>query len=148
MQASPPAISTFPLCRRVAVCAVRPVLISPVGRNPEGTMVTIAIAFLVGSRTLVADTRDDQGVVFGAVYCPLAVMAPPAASCTLQVTFAFKELFTLALKERTPSGPNTSLGGKTVTTSGATVTIAIAIWVVSAWLVAITWNVPSVPGAV
>src|SRR5713226_796208 len=147
-QASPPAISTFPLCRRVAVCAERPVLISPVGRNPEGTMVTFAIAFLLGSWTLVATTWNGPPVVFGAVYWPVAVMAPPAASCTLQVTFAFKEVFTVALKARTPSGPNTSLGGETDTMSVATVTIAVAIWVVSAWLVAITWNVPSVPGAV
>src|SRR6266849_9697263 len=100
MQASPPAISTFPLGRRVAVCAVRLVLISPVGRNPEAIMVTLAIPFLVGSWTLVATTWNGPPVVFGAVYLPLGVMAPPATSCTLQVTFMFKEVFTVALKVR------------------------------------------------
>src|SRR6267378_3085618 len=112
MQGSPPAISTFPLCRRVAVCAVRAVLISPVGRNPEGTMVTLAIAFLLVSWALVATTWNGPPVVFGAVYWPPAVvMVPPAVSCTLQVTLGFKEVFTFALKSRTPSGPNTPLGG-------------------------------------
>src|SRR5713226_7415532 len=135
MHASPPATSTFPLCRRVAVCAVRPLFILPVGRNPEATMVTLAIAFFVASWTLVATTWNNPVVVFGAVYWPLAVMAPPAApSCTLHVTFAFKEVFTLALKSRTPSGPNTLLDGEIDTTSGVTVTVAVCIWVLSAWL--------------
>jgi hypothetical protein len=101
-------------------------------------MVTFAVVFLVESWTLVATTWNNP-VVFGAVYWPLAVMAPPAApSSTLQLTVAFKEVFTDALKVRTPSGPNTSLDGETDTTSVATVTVAVAFWVVSAWLVAIT----------
>src|SRR6202022_3244342 len=142
-QASPPAISTFPLCRRVAVCAVRAVLIFPVGRNPEDTTVILAIAFLLGSWTLVATTWNNP-VVFGAVYWPLAVMAPPAApSCTLQMTFPFKEVFTLTLKARTPSGPNTSDGGEADTTSVATVTVAVCFWGGSALLVAITGKTPS-----
>src|SRR6267378_5089827 len=127
MQASPPATSTFPLCRTVAVCAVRLVLISPVGRNPEGTIVTVAIPFLLGSWRLVATTWNGPPIVFGAVYWPLMVMAPPAApSCTPQVTFAFKVVFTVALKARTPRGPNTLLAGETDTTSVATVTVATA----------------------
>src|SRR5216683_3264868 len=138
MQGFPPAISTFPLGRRVAVCDVRPALISPVGWNPEGTMVTGAIAFLLLSWSLVATTWNVPVVVFGAVYWPLAVMAPPAGSCTVQVTVAIKEVFTVALKSRTPSGPNTSLGGMIDTTSVAMVTVAVTVWVVSAWLVAIT----------
>src|SRR6266478_1522181 len=147
-QESPPAMSTFPLGRRVAVCSARPVLILPVGRNPEGTMVTLAIPVLLESWTLVAITWNGPPVVFGAVYCPPVVMAPPVASCTLQLTPVFKEVFTVALKLRTPSGPNTLLGGETDTTSGATVTVAVAFWVVSAWLVAITWKVPPLFGAV
>jgi hypothetical protein len=75
-------------------------------------------------------------------------MAPPAASCTFQVTLVFKEVFTVALKSRTPSGPNTLLGGVTDTTSVATVTVAVADLLVSAWLVAITWKVPPLFGAV
>src|SRR5260370_4625502 len=139
MQASPPATRTFPLCRRVAVCAVRPILISPVGRNPEGTMVTGAIAFLVVSWSLVATTWNDPVVVLGAVYWPPVVMAPPAgASCTVQVTLVFKEVFTVALKSRTPSGPNTPLGGKIDTTIGVTMTVAVTVWLVSAWLGTIT----------
>src|SRR5216684_9278605 len=149
MHASPPAISTFPLSRRVAVWAVRPLLIFPVGRNPEATMVTLAIAFFVASWTLVATTWNNPPVTFGAVYWPLGVIVPLAApSCTIQVTVAFKEVFTLALKSRTPCGPNTSLGGMIDTTRVAMVTVAVIVWVLSARLVAITWNVPSVPGAV
>src|ERR1700682_2506574 len=138
MQASPPAISTFPFCRRVAGWAVRPVLMSPVGRNQEATMVTLAVALLVESWTLVATTWNGPPVMFGAVYLPPAVMAPPDTPCTLQVAHAVKEVFTVALKVRTPNGPNTSFDGETVTTSVATVTIAVAVCVVSAWLVAIT----------
>ncbi len=121
------------------MCAERTVLISPVGRNPEATMATVAVALLVESWTLVATTWNGPPVVFGAVYWPpLIVMAPPTASWTLQVTLVFKEVFTVALKARAPSGPNTLLGGETDTTSVATVTVTIAVWVVSAWLVAIT----------
>src|SRR5713101_4001631 len=139
MHASPPATSTFPLCRRVAVWAVRPLLIFPVGRNPEATMVTLAIAFFVASWTLVATTWNNPPVTFGAVYWPLGVIVPPAApSCTLQVTFVFKEVFTVALKSRTPCGPYTLLDGEIDTTSGVIVTVAVMVCVESARLVAIT----------
>src|SRR5260370_25907894 len=129
MQASPPAISTFPVSRRVAVWAVRPLLIFPVGRNPEATMVTSAIAFFVASWTLVATTWNNPPVTFGAVYWPLGVILPPAApSFTLQVTFVFKEVFTVALKSRTPCGPNTFLAGETDPLIVATVPVAVIVW--------------------
>ena len=86
------------------MCPARPAFMLPVGRNPVGTMVTVAVALLVESCLwqLRGMTR----------YCserctrPLAVMEPPAApSCTLQVTFEFEELFA-AVEDAHPCGPN------------------------------------------
>src|SRR5260370_30832561 len=101
MHASPPATSTFPLCRRGALCAVRPLFILPVGRNPEATMVTLAIAFFVSSWTLVATTWNNPPVTFGAVYKPLGgIVPPPAPSCTLQVTLPFSHWLRDAVESR------------------------------------------------
>ena len=82
-------------------------------------------------------------------------MLPPAApSCTDQVTAPDCPLtvpVTVAVKDMVPPGLTEALAGDTETliTGGAvTVTVATADRVGSATLVATTWKVPAVPGAV
>jgi hypothetical protein len=100
------------------VCPLRPVFMSPVGRNPLVTTVTVAVPLLELSWVLMATTWNIP-IVLGAVYWPLAVMAPPEVpSCTLQTTFVVGPVLASAMKARTPWGPKTSLAGTTDTVNG------------------------------
>jgi hypothetical protein len=116
--------------------------------NPEATSVTVAISDLVGSFTLVTTTCAVP-VAVGAVYWPFGVTDPPdAPSCTLQSTAGFRVKVTVSENARTPDGPRTSLVGEILTATGAVTTVAVWLFVVSALLVATTWKVPKLPGAV
>src|SRR5215475_6145292 len=75
-------------------------------------------------------------------------MVPPPASCTRQVTTVLLVPVTVAVNCRCPPVVTEAVGGDTDTVTRDTVTVAVAVWVVSAWLVAITWKVPATLGAV
>jgi hypothetical protein len=109
--------------------------------------VTVADADLVASATLVATTWNVP-VVNVAVYKPVEVTVPPPASITLHVTSGMGTPLTVALNCFEPEGRTVAVGGLTLTETEFTVTVAVALLVVSATLVAITWNVPGAAGAV
>ncbi len=83
---------------------------------------------------------------------PALVTLPPALpSCTDQVTPWLELLLTVAAKVRLAPAAIDAFEGVTETATGGgavTVTVARATFVVSTWLVATTWYVPAVVGAV
>jgi hypothetical protein len=120
----------------------------------EGTeTATTAVALLLVSATLVATTWKVPADA-GAVYCPEPFTLPPPDSCTDQVTRVdWPELVpvTVAVKLTVPPVVVEALGGAMLTEIAAgwvTVTVAVALLVVSATLVATTWKVPADAGAV
>ena len=125
-------------------------------------IVTVAVADLVGSATLVAVTVTvaGDGIVPGAVYKPVELMVPHAAPVqpapeTLKVTAVFVVPVTVAVNCSVPLGaalPDPGLRVTATGTAGAvTVTVDVADFVGSATLVARTVTVAgdgAVAGAV
>ena len=145
------AVLLLPLMLAVN-CCVPPVSIeAEIGETVTETTgaltVTVADADLVVSATLVAFTVKDPAVL-GAVYKPDDETEPPVAD---QVTAVLLDPVTLAVNCCVPLVAIEAEPGamETATVCGAlTVTVADADFVVSAALIAVTVNVPAVPGAV
>jgi hypothetical protein len=109
--------------------------------------VTVALADLVGSATLVAVTTNDPAAA-GAVYKPAALTVPPVAD---QVTAVLALPVTVAVNCCVAFVRIEAVVGliATATTGAAvTVTVALADLVGSATLVAVTTNDPAAAGAV
>ena len=117
-----------------------------------GVTVTLAVADLVGSCTLVAVTVTVCGLpsVAGAVYRPPLEIVP-TAGLTDHVTAVFVVPVTVAVNCCVCDGVKLAVDGLTVTCMGGTmVTLAVAVLLVFATLVAVTVTVcglPSVAGA-
>src|SRR5215813_5949975 len=117
-----------------------------------------AVETLTAATSLfVVATTWNVPAVPGAVYVPVELTLPPPVSCTDQVTAVdWPETVpeTVALKVTLPPGVVLATVGEMATeiTGGGggavTVTVAVALLDGSATLVATTWNVPAVPGAV
>ena len=125
------------------------------GLTGADVTVTLAEPDLLGSATLVAVTVSVPAFA-GAVYWPPAVMVPNKA---FQVTVLFDvDPWTEALNDKVPVVIDDAVAGLTVTevTDGldgelgvaVTETVAEALWVGSATLVAVTTAIPAVDGAV
>jgi hypothetical protein len=105
-----------------------------------GTTVTLAVAFLVASATLVAVTVTVCGLpsVAGAEYRPLPEIVP-IAGLTDHDTLVFNEPETVAENCCVWPTPRLTVPGDTVTvTGGVTVTFAVADLVGACTLVAVT----------
>jgi hypothetical protein len=106
----------------------------------EGTTVTLAVAFLLVSATLVAVTVIVCGLpsVAGAEYRPLPEIAPTAGLMDHE-TLVFNEPATVAENCCVWPTPRLTVPGDTVTvTGGVTVTFAVADLVAACTLVAVT----------
>ena len=103
--------------------------------------VTVAVAVLVGSATLdaVIVTVCGLEMVAGAVYTPF--MMVPAAGLSDQVTAVLLVPVTEALKVADAEAPSETEVGPIVTATGVSDTVALAVLVVSAALVAVTVTV-------
>jgi hypothetical protein len=99
--------------------------------------VTVAVAVLVGSATLDAVTVTvwALGMVAGAVYTPFTIV--PAAGLSDQVTAVLLVPVTEALKVADAEAANETEAGPIVTATGVKDTVALAVLVESAALVAI-----------
>jgi hypothetical protein len=102
------------------------------------TTVTAAVAIFVASPILTAVTVTTPAIA-GAVNTPAAVIEPPEAD---QFTAAF------AANETTPPGATEALEGVIVNGGAVTVTVAVATFVGSATLFAVTVTTPAIAGAV
>ncbi len=115
---------------------------------------SVAVAVTVGSATLVATTWIPPNVPSGAVYSPELVIDPPIDPSRIDhVTAVLVVPVTVETKESDAPWITTAYGGEMVmhrdgAAHGAMVTVASASTLGSATLVAITWNVPTVLGAV
>jgi hypothetical protein len=106
----------------------------------EGTTVTLAVAFLLVSATLVAATVTVCGLASaaGAVYNPPLEIVP-TAGLTDHLTIVFDEPTPVAVNCCVWPTPRVTAAGDTVTvTGGVTVTFAVADLVGSCTLVAVT----------
>ena len=106
-----------------------------------GVRVTVAVAVLVGSATLDAVTVTVcwLDIVAGAVYAPFTMV--PAAGLSDQVTAVLLVPVTEALKVADADAPSETEAGPIVTATGVKDTVALAVLVVSAALVAVTVTV-------
>jgi len=112
----------------------------------------MAVSIFDASATLVATTWKVPALA-GAMYWPAESNDPPPASSTDQVTpvdCPTAVPLTAAVKLTTPFGTVDAALGEMMTeiTGVATVTVAVAVFEGSATLVATTWYVPSMAGAV
>jgi hypothetical protein len=109
---------------------------------PGGFSVTVAVADLLVSATLVARTVTLCCVVIeaGAVYNPLALIVPLPAGVMLQVTLLLARPVTVAVNCCVPFSDSVTLVGDT-DTGTRNVTVAVADLLVSATLVARTVTV-------
>ncbi len=85
------------------------------------------------------------------MYRPAALIVPPDASCTDQVTPWSEVPVTVAVKDWVPPVWSAAVGGETVTVivgDSPTVTVATPVAVRSTVLAATTWKVPFLGGAV
>ena len=100
--------------------------------------VTVAVAVLVGSATLDAVTVTVclLEIVAGAVYAPFTMV--PAAGLSDQVTAVLLVPVTDALKVADAEAPSETEAGPIVTATGVKDTVAVAVLVESAALVAVT----------
>ena len=100
--------------------------------------VTTAVAVLVGSATLdaVMVTVWRLEMVAGAVYTPFTIV--PTAGLSDQVTAVLPVPVTEALKVADAPAPSDTEAGPIVTATGVSDTVALAVFVVSAALVAVT----------
>ena len=103
--------------------------------------VTVAVAVLVGSATLdaVIVTVCWLEIVAGAVYTPFTMV--PTAGLSDQVTAVLLVPVTEAVKVAEPPAPSDTEAGPIVTATGVRDTVALAVLVVSAALVAVTVTV-------
>jgi hypothetical protein len=111
-----------------------------------GVSVTVAEALFAGSAWLVAVTVTVCCVVMleGAVYSPVVVPIEPTSGLIDHVTAVFVVPETAAVNCCVCDGPRLTVVGETdtLTTAGGTsVTVAEALFVESAWLVAVTVTV-------
>jgi hypothetical protein len=111
------------------------------GPLDAGVRVTVAVAVLVGSATLDAVTVTVcwLEIVAGAVYTPLTIV--PVAGLSDQVTAVLPVPVTEALKLADADAPSDTVAGPMVTATGVRDTVAVAVLVVSAALVAVTVTV-------
>jgi hypothetical protein len=100
--------------------------------------VTTAVAVLVGSATLdaVSATLSRLDTVEGAVYTPFAMV--PTAGLSDHVTAVLPVPVTEALKVADAPAPSDAEAGPIVTATGVRDTVALAVLLVSAALVAVT----------
>src|SRR6202167_4837040 len=103
--------------------------------------VTVAVAVLVGSATLdaVTVTVSLLEIVAGAVYTPFTMV--PAAGLSDQVTAVLLVPVTDALKVADAAAPSETEAAPIVTATGVRDTVALAVLLVSAALVAVTATV-------
>ena len=103
--------------------------------------VTVALAALVGSATLdtVSVTVCRLGTVAGAVYTPFTMV--PTAGTSDQVSAVLLVPVTEGLKVADAPAPSDAEAGPIVTATGVSDTVALAVLVESAALVAITVTV-------
>jgi hypothetical protein len=114
--------------------------------------VTAALALLVVSALLVAVTVCEPAAV-GAVYWPETEMvpvavAPPTTPSTDQVTFGLVDPVTVAVNCLVVLTVTFAVVGLMLTATVVTVTAELALFVLSALLVAVTVCEPVVDGAV
>jgi hypothetical protein len=115
-----------------------------------GVSVTLAVANLVESTTLdaVMVTFCALLIVAGAVYTPFTIV--PSAGLADQETAVLLVPVTVAAKVADLPAPSDAAAGPTVTATGYNVTVALAVFVGSAALVAVTVTVcwlGIIPGA-
>jgi hypothetical protein len=120
-----------------------------------GSRVMAAAADFVPSAWLVAVTVTVRCAltVAGAVYNPAELIVPaPVTGLKVHVTAAFAAFVTVAVNCCVPPAYSVAIVGDTaILTGGDSVTVAVADFVMSAWLVAITftfWVPLTVAGAV
>ena len=106
-----------------------------------GCSVTVAVALLVASATLAAliVTVCVLAIVAGAVYTPFT--RAPTAGWSDQVTAVLLVPVTEAVKVADLPAPIDAVAGPTVTPTGVSDTVAVALFVESAPLVAVTITV-------
>ena len=111
------------------------------GPLEAGVRVTVAVAVLVGSAALDAVTVTVCWfeIVAGAVYIPFTMV--PAAGLSDPVTAVLLVPVTEALKVADAAAPSETVAGPIVTATGERDTVAVAVLVVSAALVAVTVTV-------
>jgi hypothetical protein len=112
--------------------------------------VTAAVAILVGSATLdaVIVTVCPLEMVAGAVYTPFTMV--PTAGLSDQVTAVLPVPVTEALNVAAAPAPSDAEAGPIVTATGVSDTVALAVLVESAALVAVTvtvWSFATIAGA-
>jgi hypothetical protein len=141
-------LSEFPLTVAVKVALWPPWSDALRGDKPTLTAevgvavrVTVAVAVLVGSATLDAVTVTVcwLGMVAGAVYTPFTMV--PTAGLSDQVTAVLLVPVTEALKVADAAAPSETEAGPIVTATGVRDTVALAVLLVSAALVAVTVTV-------
>jgi hypothetical protein len=139
------ALFEFPLTVAVKVALWPPWSDALPGDNPMLTAevgvavrVTVAVAVLVGLATLdaVIVTVCRLEIVAGAVYTPFTMV--PAAGLSDQVTVVLLVPVTEALKVADAEAPSETEAGPIVTATGVKDTMALAVLVESASLVAVT----------
>jgi hypothetical protein len=115
-----------------------------------GAAVTVTLDELVfvESATLVATTVQ-AAALGGAVYTPAAVIVPQEGSTILHVTAVFVVFVTVAAKVSVPPAATVAVAGATAIATGAvTITVLWCRELGFERLVARTWKVPDVCGAV
>jgi hypothetical protein len=144
------AVFEFPLTVAVKVALWPPwidaVLGDKLSLTVEGGVavrVTMAVAVLVGSATLdaIIVTLSRLEIVEGAVYTPFTMV--PTAGLSDQVTAVLPVPMTEALKVADAPAPSDAEAGPIVTATGVSDTVAFAVFVVSAALVAVTVTIRS-----
>jgi hypothetical protein len=142
------AVFEFPLTVAVKVVLWPPWIEAVLGDKLRLTVeggvavrVTMAVAVLVGSATLdaVIVTVFRLETVAGAVYTPLTMV--PIAGLSDQVTPVLLLPVTEALNVAAAPAPSDTEAGPIVTATGVRATVALAVLVVSAALVAVTVTV-------
>jgi hypothetical protein len=142
------AVFEFPFMVAVKVALWPPWSDAVLGDKPRLTVkgnvavrVTAAVAVLVGSATLdaVIVTVWRLEMVAGAVYTPFTMV--PTAGLSDQVTAVLLFPVTEALKVADAATPSDTDAGPIVTATGVRATVALAVLVESAALVAVTVTV-------